>query len=76
MVLNFIWIIYGSSQNVLILTKGGPGDHSLTLGYYLYNQAFISYRLGYSQAIAVFAFIMGLLGILLIRRLTRRPEVA
>jgi multiple sugar transport system permease protein len=76
MVLNFIWIIYGSAQNVLILTKGGPGDHSLTLGYYLYNQAFISYRLGYSQAIAVFAFIMGLLGILLIRRLTRRPEVA
>lgn len=76
MVLNFVWIIYGSAQNVLILTKGGPGDHSLTLGYYLYNQAFIANRLGYSQAIAVFAFTMGLLGILLIRRLTRRPEVS
>jgi len=76
MVLNFIWIIYGSAQNVLILTKGGPGDHSTTLGYYLYNQAFVAYRLGYSQAIAVFAFVLGLLGILLIRRLTRRSEVA
>lgn len=74
MVLNFVWIMYGSAQNVLILTKGGPGDHSLTLGYYLYNQAFIATRLGYSQAIAVFAFVIGLLGILLIRRLTRRSE--
>ena len=74
MVLNFIWIIYGSAQNVLILTKGGPGDHSLTLGYYLYNQAFIANRMGYSQSIAVFAFMIGLFGILLIRRLTRRPE--
>jgi len=76
MVLNFVWIIYGSAQNVLILTKGGPGDHSLTLGYYLYSQAFVAYRLGYSQAIAVFAFILGLFGILLIRRMTRRPEAA
>ncbi len=30
MVLNFVWIMYGSAQNVLILTKGGPGDHTLT----------------------------------------------
>jgi multiple sugar transport system permease protein len=76
MVLNFTWIIYGSAQNVLILTKGGPGDRSLTLGYYLFNQAFIANRMGYSQAIAVFAFIFGLLGILFIRRMTRRQEVA
>jgi multiple sugar transport system permease protein len=75
MVLNFIWIIYGSAQNVLILTKGGPGDHSLTLGYYIYNQAFVANRMGYSQAIAVFAFIFGLLGIVFIRRITRRAEV-
>ncbi len=76
MVLNFVWIMYGSAQNVLILTKGGPGDHSLTLGYYLFNQAFVATRLGYSQAIAVFAFMIGLSGILLIRRLTRRSEVS
>jgi multiple sugar transport system permease protein len=75
MVLNFVWIMYGSAQNVLILTKGGPGDHSLTLGYYLYNQAFVAGRLGYSQSIAVFAFTLGLLGILLIRRFTRRSEM-
>jgi multiple sugar transport system permease protein len=76
MVLNFVWIIYGSAQNVLILTRGGPGDHSLTVGYYLYNQAFVANRLGYSQAIAVFAFIIGLLGILLIRRLSRTGEMS
>jgi multiple sugar transport system permease protein len=76
MVLNFIWSIYGSAQNVLILTKGGPGDHTVTLGYYLYSQAFVAYRLGYSQAIAVVAFVFGLFGIMLIRRFTRRTEVA
>jgi multiple sugar transport system permease protein len=76
MVLNFVWIIYGSAQNVLILTKGGPGDHSLTLGYYLYSRAFVAHRLGYSQALAVFAFTVGLLGILLIRRFTRTSEAS
>ena len=75
MVLNFLGIMYGSAQNVLILTKGGPGDHSMTLGYYLYNQAFIASRLGYSQTIAVFAFTIGLFVILIIRRITRRTEV-
>jgi ABC-type sugar transport system permease subunit len=46
-----IWIIYSSAQNVLIWR--GTSDHSLTLGYYLYNQAFVASRMGYSQAIAV-----------------------
>lgn len=70
--LHFLWILLGSAQNVLLLTKGGPGDYSLTLGYYLYDQAFVTRRLGYSQAIAVIAFVMGLLGILAIRSATRR----
>lgn len=74
MVLLYLWLLYGSAQNVLILTRGGPGDLTFTLGYYLYSQAFSAKRLGYSQAIAVFLFGLGLSGILLIRRFTRRKE--
>jgi multiple sugar transport system permease protein len=70
--LHFLWILLGAAQNVLLLTKGGPGDHTLTLGYYLYDQAFLSRRLGYSQALGVFIFIIGVLGMLIIRRLTMR----
>jgi multiple sugar transport system permease protein len=68
----FIWIIMGAGQNVLLLTKGGPGDSSLILGYYLYEQAFVLFRLGYSQAIGVFIFIIGMIGMLVIKRVTRR----
>ena len=74
MVLLYLWLMYGSAQNVLILTRGGPGDRTFTLGFMLYEQAFSSKHLGYSQAIAVFLFVVGLVGILLIRRFTRRRE--
>jgi multiple sugar transport system permease protein len=74
LVLQFLWLIYGSAQNVLILTGGGPGDRTFTLGYMLYSQAFSAKHLGYSQAIAVFLFALGLAGIVTIRRFTRRRE--
>jgi multiple sugar transport system permease protein len=69
--LHLLWILLGASQNVLLLTRGGPGDYSLTLGYYLYEQAFSANQLGYSQAIGVAVFVIGVTGILLIRRATR-----
>src|SRR5262249_41213743 len=72
MVLLYLWLIYGSAQDVLILTRGGPGDRTFTLGFMLYEQAFSAKHLGYSQALAVFLFVLGITGILLIRRLTRR----
>jgi ABC-type sugar transport system permease subunit len=68
MMLHFLWILLGAAQNVLILTRGGPGDYSLTLGYYLYDQAFLTQRLGYSQAIGVFTFFVGIVGLVIIRR--------
>lgn len=72
MMLRTLWILIGSAQIVLLLTKGGPGFHSMTLGYYLFQQAFSSQKLGYSQAIAVFAFSLGMVMIAIIRRITRR----
>lgn len=74
--LHFLWLLTGAAQNVLILTRGGPGDYSLTLGYYLYDQAFITQRLGYSQSIGVFLFVIGILGMLIIRRIFRSEIMA
>jgi multiple sugar transport system permease protein len=71
-ILQFLYILSGAAQNVILLTQGGPGTATLTLGYYLYNQAFITQRLGYSQAIAVLVFFVGIAVILTIRRVTSR----
>ncbi len=72
MMLHLMHLLLGSAQNVLLLTKGGPGTSSLTLGYYLFQQAFEVKLLGYSQAIGVIIFTFGLLGMLIIRQITRR----
>jgi multiple sugar transport system permease protein len=71
-ILQFLYILSGAAPNVILLTNGGPGTATLTLGYYLYNQAFIVQRLGYSQAIAVLIFLIGIAVILIIRRITSR----
>jgi multiple sugar transport system permease protein len=73
-ILHFLWILLGAAQNVLILTRGGPGDYSLTLGYYLYDQAFLTQRLGYSQAIGVFVFMVGIAGLVIIRRVLSHAD--
>jgi len=71
-ILQFLYILSGAAQNVILLTQGGPGKATLTLGYYLYNQAFLTQRLGYSQAIAVLIFFVGIAVILMIRRISSR----
>lgn len=69
--LQFLWLLLGSAQNILLLTQGGPGNASTTLGFMLYDEAFLSSHLGYSQAIGVVLFAVGLLGMLLIRKAFR-----
>jgi multiple sugar transport system permease protein len=68
----FLWILLGAAQNVLLLTKGGPGQVTMTLGYFLYTQAFRAGNIGYSQAIGVFIFAVGLCGMAAIRFVSRR----
>lgn len=72
--LQFLWLLLASAQNVLLLTKGGPGSSSMTLSYYLFDQAFVSTRLGYSQAIGVVLFVVGFAGMLVIRTSFRTRE--
>ena len=47
-------------DQVYALTHGGPGSATTTLGYAIYAQGFVNYRLGYASAIAwvLFAIIM------------------
>lgn len=70
--LQFLYVLSGAAQNVILLTSGGPGTATFTIGYYLYDQAFLSGRLGYSQAIGVLIFFTGIVVILFIRRLSAR----
>jgi len=70
-ILQFLGILSGAAYMIL-LTGGGPGTATFTLGYYLYDQAFLSHRLGYSQALGVMIFCIGIVVIVLIRRTTAR----
>jgi multiple sugar transport system permease protein len=70
-ILQFLGILSGSVYMIL-LTRGGPGTATFTLGFYLYDQAFLSGRLGYSQALGVLIFFIGIVVIVLIRRASSR----
>ncbi|WP_104238953.1 MULTISPECIES: carbohydrate ABC transporter permease [unclassified Rathayibacter] len=72
--LQFLWLFLGSAGTVLLLTNGGPGSSTMTLAFYLYDQAFVSGRIGYSQAIGVVGLLVGLLGMGIIRFAFRTKE--
>ncbi|GAA3716005.1 sugar ABC transporter permease [Streptomyces tremellae] len=69
--LQFLWTLFDSAQNVLLLTQGGPGSSSTTLSFLVYQKAFIAADLGYSQTVGVVLFLVGLAGLLTIRRAFR-----
>lgn len=52
-----------------MLTKGGPNYSTMTITYYLYQQAFSSYNIGYASAIAVIGVVLFLLVITMEKRL-------
>jgi multiple sugar transport system permease protein len=67
----FLFLLLSSAQTVLLLTGGGPGNATMTMAYYMYDLAFRSRAIGYSQAIAVLLFVTGFAGMLSLRRLSR-----
>lgn len=69
--LQFLSMLFNSAQNVLLLTQGGPGTSTTTLAYLIYQKAFVEADLGYSQAVGVILFVIGLLGMGAIRRVLR-----
>jgi len=47
---------------IYIVTSGGPGGATITIGYHIFEQAFNALQLGYASAMAwlLFLFVMGL----------------
>jgi multiple sugar transport system permease protein len=70
--LQFLWTLFASAAIVLLLTNGGPGYESTTLSFLVYNRAFVSSEAGYSQAVGVVLFVIGLFGLSVIRRVIRQ----
>jgi ABC-type sugar transport system permease subunit len=52
-------------EAIMAMTQGGPGGSTNTLLYYIYTEAFQSYRMGYASAMAwVLFFILFVLTLL------------
>lgn len=69
--LQFLWSLFGSAALILVLTEGGPGQATSTLSWLVYKFAFsqaATGAIGYSQAIGVLLFFLGVIGLLFIRR--------
>lgn len=45
---------------VFVMTRGGPLGHTTTVVYYLYEQAFSRFHLGYASAVAYLLFVISL----------------
>lgn len=48
----------GGFQNAYLMTRGGPGNATTTLEYYIYNNAFVWFWMGKASAIAWFLFVV------------------
>lgn len=70
--MQFLWTLFNSAAIVLLLTRGGPAGRSTTLSYLVYERAFLGSDVGYSQAIGVVLFFIGVIGLAIIRRFIRQ----
>ena len=59
-------------DQIYLLTQGGPGTSTLVLVYHIYNEAFISWDLGYSSMVALVLFLVVLVVTILQFRFTRQ----
>jgi multiple sugar transport system permease protein len=66
--LQFIWVTFSSAGTILLLTNGGPGNSSTNLSFLVYDKAFTQSQLGYSQVVGIVLFVVGIIGMLIIRR--------
>ena len=45
-------------EQTYILTKGGPANSTLTLSYYIYQNAFQFFKMGYASAMSYVLFVV------------------
>jgi multiple sugar transport system permease protein len=61
---NTVWSLIGAMKifaQPFVMTQGGPNYSTLTIGLYLYQMAFESYRFGYASGLAWILFAVTLL---------------
>ena len=54
-------LIIGTFQvfdQAFVLTKGGPGNATITLVYYIYNSGFKNLNMGYASSMSLILFII------------------
>ena len=73
-VLNLITYIQVYDQ-VIALTKGGPGDASYTASYYLFDKALGFYRFGYASATALILLLLILVLSMIQMKLSSKTEI-
>ncbi|AIJ26225.1 MULTISPECIES: carbohydrate ABC transporter permease [Amycolatopsis] len=57
--------------SVFVMTQGGPQDHTMTLGYYIYDKAFREFDVGYANAIGLVLWAILIVFSLVSYRITR-----
>jgi len=57
-----------------IILRGGPRNQTLTAVYWIFNQSFVSFKLGYGAALSMVLLVILLLLSLIQLRLLRNPE--
>lgn len=57
-IMSIIGGLQGGFEQARVMTEGRPADTTVTLGYYIFNEGFVEFRLGYASAIAWMLFLM------------------
>ncbi|MFX4272879.1 carbohydrate ABC transporter permease [Propionibacteriaceae bacterium Y1685] len=63
-----------SFESIYMLTRGGPQDSTLTLGYYIWHVAFERYDMGYASAVGLVLWAIMIILALLNQLVTRKQD--
>jgi multiple sugar transport system permease protein len=70
-------LIIGTFQvfdQAFILTKGGPGNATITLVYYIYNKGFDNLKMGYASSISLLLFLI-ILSMTIVNKKVNKAEI-
>jgi multiple sugar transport system permease protein len=62
-------------DQIYALTGGGPANATTTVVYYIYQNAFVYFKMGYASAMAILVFVTIFVGSMLLLRATSRREI-
>lgn len=74
-----VLVMQGATQvftSVFVLTKGGPADSTMSLGYYIWSLAFQRFEMGYASAISMVLWVVLVALAILNYRVTRARHSA